>query len=146
MTLIASYGGPDKDRRTESIRSVHVSDDARRVTLRLDSLRAGYVYELRIKNLSPAGQPVGQRTDGKDTFVQHTDLAPLKVVGRIRNRLPVFRPFARHVLRSPNGDHTAVAASAADSSKGRSGMIKPARPAAAASSHERSMPRRYKIA
>jgi len=49
-TLI--YGGPDEERRTEIIRSVEVSSDARQVTLGVAPLRAGFVYELRLNNLS----------------------------------------------------------------------------------------------
>jgi mono/diheme cytochrome c family protein len=47
-----AYGGRDLDRRTEQVKSVTVSDDARRVTLRLAELRPGFVYEFRLKNLS----------------------------------------------------------------------------------------------
>ncbi|REK09942.1 MAG: hypothetical protein DWQ37_17735 [Planctomycetota bacterium] len=50
------YGGPDQDRRVEKIRWVHVSDDARRVTLHFDDLREGFVYELHVQNLTD-GQP-----------------------------------------------------------------------------------------
>lgn len=47
-----AYGGRDLDRRTEQVKSVTVSDDARRVTLRLAELRPGFVYEFRLKDLS----------------------------------------------------------------------------------------------
>jgi mono/diheme cytochrome c family protein len=50
-----AYGGRDLDRRTEPVKSVTTSDDARRVTLRLAELRPGFVYEFRLKNLSPEG-------------------------------------------------------------------------------------------
>ncbi|HTU18402.1 MAG TPA: hypothetical protein VMG10_10115 [Gemmataceae bacterium] len=50
-----AYGGPDRDRRTEKVKSVTVSRDARRVTLRLAEMRPGFVYELRLKNLASGG-------------------------------------------------------------------------------------------
>jgi mono/diheme cytochrome c family protein/glucose/arabinose dehydrogenase len=46
-----AYGGPDQDRRTDKIKSVAVSPDRRRVTLQLDSLRPGFVYEFRLRSL-----------------------------------------------------------------------------------------------
>jgi hypothetical protein len=49
-----AYGGPDEDRRTETIRAVEPSADARSATLVLDRLRAGFVYELRVKDIAPA--------------------------------------------------------------------------------------------
>lgn len=48
-----AYGGNDVERRVESIRAVHVVADARSVTLTVDKLRAGFVYELNLRNLSP---------------------------------------------------------------------------------------------
>lgn len=51
-----AYGGNDMDRRTEKLAKVAVSADRRRVTLTLDTLRAGHVYELRLKSLAPAGE------------------------------------------------------------------------------------------
>ncbi len=48
-----AYGGPDRGRRTEKVVGVTVAEDGRRVTLRLGELRAGYVYEFRLRNLSP---------------------------------------------------------------------------------------------
>jgi cytochrome c553 len=50
-----AYGGPDRDRRTEKVAEVTVAPDARRVTLRLAEMRAGFVYEFRLKNLAPGG-------------------------------------------------------------------------------------------
>jgi hypothetical protein len=50
-----AYGGPDRDRRTEKVTGVSVSSDARRVVLKLAEMRTGFVYELRLKNLSPGG-------------------------------------------------------------------------------------------
>lgn len=50
-----AYGGPDMDRRAEAVQRVEVSDDARRVTLELQPLREGFVYELRVKSLIAAG-------------------------------------------------------------------------------------------
>lgn len=52
-----AYGGPDLNRRTEKIKKAKVSDDGRRVKLELSELRAGYVYELHVKNLVPSAQP-----------------------------------------------------------------------------------------
>jgi hypothetical protein len=49
------YGGPDLDRRIEKVTSVVISPDRRRVTLRLAELRAGFVYELQLKNLTADG-------------------------------------------------------------------------------------------
>ncbi|MCA9188470.1 MAG: c-type cytochrome [Planctomycetales bacterium] len=46
------YGGPDVARRTEAIRAITLSDDARIVTLQLDGWREGFVYELRLRNLA----------------------------------------------------------------------------------------------
>jgi hypothetical protein len=48
-----AYGGPDRDRRTEKVVGVTVAEDGRRVTLRLGELRAGFVYEFRLRNLAP---------------------------------------------------------------------------------------------
>jgi mono/diheme cytochrome c family protein len=50
-----AYGGPDRDRRTETVAGVAVAEDGRRVTLRLAELRPGFVYEFRLKNLTPGG-------------------------------------------------------------------------------------------
>jgi hypothetical protein len=50
-----AYGGPDRDRRMEKVTEATVSSDARRVKLKLAELRPGFVYELRLKNLTPGG-------------------------------------------------------------------------------------------
>lgn len=50
-----AYGGPDVDREQEAIQSVEVSADGRRARLRLNRMRAGFVYELQLKNLAPQG-------------------------------------------------------------------------------------------
>jgi glucose/arabinose dehydrogenase/mono/diheme cytochrome c family protein len=52
-----AYGGPDLDRRTEIPWEVEVEPDRRAVTLKFRELRAGFVYELRLKSLSPGEQP-----------------------------------------------------------------------------------------
>jgi glucose/arabinose dehydrogenase len=46
-----AYGGEDVDRRVETIRAAGVSDDARQVTVELDALREGFVYEFHLRNL-----------------------------------------------------------------------------------------------
>jgi mono/diheme cytochrome c family protein/glucose/arabinose dehydrogenase len=46
-----AYGGPDQDRRVETIASAHVSDDAQRASIRLDGLREGFVYEIHVRSL-----------------------------------------------------------------------------------------------
>jgi hypothetical protein len=51
-----AYGGPDVDRRTENVRSVELTPDARRARLKLDKLRGGFVYEVRIKNLAAGAE------------------------------------------------------------------------------------------
>jgi glucose/arabinose dehydrogenase len=50
-----AYGGPDRDRRTEKLTAIEIAADSRRVTLRLGELRPGFVYEFRLKNLTPGG-------------------------------------------------------------------------------------------
>jgi mono/diheme cytochrome c family protein len=50
-----AYGGPDRDRRTEKVVGVTVANDNRRVTLKLAEMRPGFVYELRLRNLTPGG-------------------------------------------------------------------------------------------
>jgi mono/diheme cytochrome c family protein len=50
-----AYGGPDRDRRTEKVTGITVAPDARQVTLQLAEMRAGFVYELRLKNLAVDG-------------------------------------------------------------------------------------------
>ncbi len=51
-----NYGGPDHDRRMETIASVTVSDDARQATLRLADVRPGFVYEFHVRNVSSEKQ------------------------------------------------------------------------------------------
>jgi hypothetical protein len=51
-----AYGGPDLDRRAETISTVDLSADGKRVTLTLPELRRGHVYELRTKNLAPGSE------------------------------------------------------------------------------------------
>ncbi|MCA9161104.1 MAG: hypothetical protein KDA72_22390, partial [Planctomycetales bacterium] len=50
-----AYGGDDQDQRNEPIQSVNLSEDRRRVTLELKSLRAGFVYELNVAPLGADG-------------------------------------------------------------------------------------------
>ena len=47
-----AYGGPDKDRRVEKPSGVVVAADGMSVQLQVDQLRAGFVYEFRLKNIS----------------------------------------------------------------------------------------------
>jgi len=49
------YGGADVDRQAVKVQSVEVAADARSAELVLPPLRAGFVYELRMKNLAHAG-------------------------------------------------------------------------------------------
>ena len=51
-----AYGGADVDRRTETLSSVEVAADGRSARLKLPELRAGFVYELRVKNLAGEGR------------------------------------------------------------------------------------------
>ena len=50
-----AYGGDDMDRRRESVLAVAVARDLMSVDLRLNKLRAGFVYEFRLKKLIPTG-------------------------------------------------------------------------------------------
>jgi hypothetical protein len=50
-----AYGGPDLERRSEAVRAVELSSGARRARLKLDKLREGFVYEIRLRNLAPDG-------------------------------------------------------------------------------------------
>lgn len=52
-----AYGGSDLDRRTETPLAAVVDADQRGVTLTFRELRAGFVYEIRLKSLSPGEQP-----------------------------------------------------------------------------------------
>ena len=45
------YGGGDIERRIESVAAVEVAADVGHVELRIDELRAGYVYEIRVNSL-----------------------------------------------------------------------------------------------
>ena len=47
------YGGDDVDRRNESILAANVSGNGMSVDIRLSELRLGFVYEFKLKNLSP---------------------------------------------------------------------------------------------
>ncbi len=49
------YGGPDRDRRRETIEGIQVAPDRLSVELTLPELRAGYVYEFRIRSLTTEG-------------------------------------------------------------------------------------------
>ena len=49
-----AYGGPDVDRRIEKIAGVEIADDRLSAKLRLTELREGFVYEIRVKNLTAA--------------------------------------------------------------------------------------------
>ena len=55
-TPTPNYGGPDQDRRVETIEAVIVATDGRRVSLRLKELRRGFVYEFHLRNLSGTRQ------------------------------------------------------------------------------------------
>lgn len=48
-----AYGGGDHDRRQEKIASVSVSDNARSAIVKPETMRAGFVYEIRLKSLAP---------------------------------------------------------------------------------------------
>lgn len=47
-----AYGGPNLDRRIETIESIRLSDDRKQVVLHLPELRPGFVYEFQLKKLS----------------------------------------------------------------------------------------------
>ena len=49
------YGGPDRDRRVETVGSVAVSDDARQEAIELDDLREGFVYEFHVRDVGSGG-------------------------------------------------------------------------------------------
>jgi hypothetical protein len=55
-TSTPAYGGPDQDRRQETVRSVELSEDGLRATLDVGELRAGHVYEIRVKPLVAEGK------------------------------------------------------------------------------------------
>ena len=48
-----SYGGDDRDRRSERITAARVSTEGRMVHLSIAEMRAGFVYDVRIRNLTP---------------------------------------------------------------------------------------------
>jgi hypothetical protein len=50
------YGGDDQQRRNEKPLSVEVSDDGRRLLIKLAEWREGFVYELKIKKLVAADE------------------------------------------------------------------------------------------
>jgi hypothetical protein len=47
-----AYGGPNLDRRSEKIQSLELSDDGKRVTMKLADLRAGFLYEFQLRPLT----------------------------------------------------------------------------------------------
>ena len=51
----SAYGAANSDYRREKLIGVEVPSDGKRATLRLESLRSGFVYELRLKNLTSDG-------------------------------------------------------------------------------------------
>jgi mono/diheme cytochrome c family protein/glucose/arabinose dehydrogenase len=53
----ADYGGPDIDRQDLRVRAVNLSADGQSARIEVDPLRAGFVYEIRVKNLAPPGEP-----------------------------------------------------------------------------------------
>ena len=53
-----AYGGNDVDERTEVVQQITVAPDGRRVSLKLNNLRAGFVYELRVIGLTVDGRPL----------------------------------------------------------------------------------------
>ena len=50
--LESRYGGPEADKEQLKVMSATVSPDTKSIVLAVDSLRAGYVHELRLKNLT----------------------------------------------------------------------------------------------
>ena len=48
----SAYGGPDVDRRIETIERVRVADDGASVTITLPELRSGFVYDFHLRNLT----------------------------------------------------------------------------------------------
>jgi hypothetical protein len=49
------YGGEDIDRHNVAIRHIELSSDARHVTLELEKLEPGFVYELRVQDIGVNG-------------------------------------------------------------------------------------------
>ena len=57
--LRSGYGGPEDDKKPVKIVSATVSKDGRKVRLKTEGLRAGYVHELHVENAkSKAGAPL----------------------------------------------------------------------------------------
>ncbi len=50
-----AYGGSDLDRREHAVREVTLAPDRRSARIRLDAMRPGFVYELRLENLAEEG-------------------------------------------------------------------------------------------
>jgi mono/diheme cytochrome c family protein len=53
-----TYATPDSDRRIERIAAVRVRPDGKSVALRLDALRAGFVYDLHVGSVGPSDRPL----------------------------------------------------------------------------------------
>lgn len=51
-----AYGGPDRDRATHQPVSITLSDDRQSVQLNLEEMRAGFVYDLKLKTLVDESQ------------------------------------------------------------------------------------------
>jgi cytochrome c553 len=52
-----AYGGPNLDRRSEKIQSLELSEDGKRVTIKLADLRAGFLYEFQLRPLTRGKEP-----------------------------------------------------------------------------------------
>ena len=48
-----AYGGDDQDNRSEPVRGLRISSDLKTVTLQLNNLRAGCVYEINVGSVGP---------------------------------------------------------------------------------------------
>ena len=53
----SAYGAADSDYRRERIVGIEVAPNEKRISLRLESLRSGFVYELKLKNLTSDNSP-----------------------------------------------------------------------------------------
>jgi cytochrome c len=53
----SAYGGPDLQRRDETVRGLVAAADGRSVRVKLDAPRLGFVYEFRARNLVADGTP-----------------------------------------------------------------------------------------
>ena len=53
-----AYGGSDSDERSERVTRVQVDSTGQNVRLKLNGLRAGFVYELRIDPLGSDDKPL----------------------------------------------------------------------------------------